>query len=126
MANFNRVVLVGNLTRDPDYREINDTKCVCRLGLAVNRTFKDKDRSEVCFIDVDVWGSQGTACKRYLEMGSSVLVEGRLKYESWEDKDGSRRSRHIVVADRVVFMSKSDNDAKDTDVVAEAAGVLPF
>lgn len=109
MAAFNRIIIVGNLTRDPEYRNLASGQGVCRLGLATNRQFKNKQTGsmiqEVCYIDVDVWGAQAESCRQYLQKGRSVLVEGRLKLDSWDDQMGQKRSKHSIVAERVVFLS---------------------
>jgi len=114
MAGFNRVVLVGNLTRDPDYRQLASGQGVCRIGLATNRQYKNKKTGEytqeVCFIDVNVWGPQAESCRQYLQKGRQVLIEGRLKLESWEDQSGQARSKHSIVAESVVFLSSSPSD----------------
>jgi len=108
MAGYSRIILVGNLTRDPDYKQLGSGQAVCRLGLAINRQFKNRQTGamvqEVCFIDVDVWGPQADSCRSYLQKGRSVLVEGRLKLDTWEDQNGQSRSKHSIVADRVVFL----------------------
>lgn len=115
MAAFNRVILIGNLTRDPDYRQLASGQAVCRLGLATNRQFKNKQTGsmvqEVCYIDIDVWGAQAESCRQFLQKGRSVLIEGRLKLDSWEDQNGQARSKHSIVADRVVFLSSGSNEA---------------
>jgi len=109
MAAFNRVVMVGNLTRDPEFRNLASGQAVCRLGLATNRQFKNRQTGsmvqEVCYIDVDVWGAQAESCRQYLQKGRSVLIEGRLKLDSWEDQTGQKRNKHSIVAERVVFLS---------------------
>lgn len=109
MAGFNRVILVGNLTRDPEYRQLPSGQAVCRLNIAANRQFKDRQSGnssqEVCFIDVDVWGNQAEACRQYLQKGRPVLVEGRLKFDSWKDNEGQNRSKHSIVANVVQFLS---------------------
>ncbi|BDC34656.1 single-stranded DNA-binding protein [Candidatus Dependentiae bacterium Noda2021] len=107
---FNRVIMVGNLTRDPDYKQLSSGQAVCRLGIASNRQFKNKQNGdmiqEVCYIDIDVWGPQAESCRQYLQKGRPVLIEGRLKFDSWEDAtSGQKRSKHSIVADRVVFLS---------------------
>jgi len=111
MAAFNRVIMVGNLTRDPEYRNLASGQGVCRLGMATNRQFKNKQTGtmiqEVCYIDVDVWGAQAESCRQYLLKGRPVLVEGRLKLDSWEDQTGQKRTKHSIVAERVVFLSSS-------------------
>ncbi len=120
MASFNRVVIMGNLTRDPEYKQLSSGQAVCRLGLASNRQFKNKQSGsmvqEVCYIDIDVWGPQAESCRQYLQKGRGVLVEGRLKFDSWEDQEGKNRSKHSIVADRVVFLtSLQANDAETAD-----------
>lgn len=109
MASYNRVVMVGNLTRDPEYKQLTSGQAVCRLGLASNRQFKNRQTGsmvqEVCYIDIDVWGPQAESCRQYLAKGRAVLVEGRLKLDSWEDQNGQNRSKHSIVADRVVFLA---------------------
>lgn len=109
MAAFNRIIIVGNLTRDPEYRTLPSGQGVSRLGLATNRQFKNKQTGslvqEVCYIDVDVWGAQAESCRQYLQKGRPVLIEGRLKLDSWDDQTGQKRSKHSIVAERVVFLS---------------------
>jgi single-strand DNA-binding protein len=130
MASFNRVILMGNLTRDPEYKALASGQNVCRLGLACNRSFKNRQTGavtqEVCFIDVDVWGAQAESCQQFLTKGRAVLVEGRLKLDSWE-QDGQKRSKHSIVADRVTFLQgpgeevSSDNSSAQDDFSAAAA-----
>ena len=109
MASYNRVIMMGNLTRDPEHKQLASGQAVCRFGLASNRQFKNKQTGtmvqEVCFIDVDVWGPQAESCRQYLNKGRAVLVEGRLKLDSWQDNDGAKRSKHTIVADRVTFLA---------------------
>jgi len=125
MAGYNRVVLVGNLTRDPDYKQLTSGQAVCRLGLATNRQFKNKQTGtmvqEVCFIDIDVWGVQAESCNQYLQKGSPVLVEGRLKFDTWEDQSGQIRSKHSIVADRVVFLASAPETTDSTGDTASAS-----
>ncbi len=117
MASFNKVILMGNLTRDPDLRSTPSGSAVCELGLAMNRryTVNGQEREESCFVDVTVWGKSAENCKRFLEKGSPVMVEGRLQLDQWEDREsGSKRSKLRVVADTVQFLglrreSGSDN-----------------
>lgn len=120
MASYNRVVLIGNLTRDPDYKQLQSGQAVCRLGLAVNRQFKNKQSGtvvqEVCFIDIDVWGPQAESCRQYLQKGKPVLIEGRLKFDSWQDQQGQTRSKHSIVAERVVFLSSGAPAEADGNV----------
>ena len=107
MASLNKVYLIGNLTRDPDLRYTNGGAAVCDLGLAVNRKFTSngQEKSETCFIDISVWGKSAENCKRYLEKGSSIMVEGRLQLDTWEKQDGSGRNQKIsVVAENIQFL----------------------
>ena len=112
MASYNRVVMIGNLTRDPEYKQLTSGQAVCRLGLASNRSFKNKSSGsmiqEVCFVDIDVWGPQAESCRQYLSKGRPVLIEGRLKFDSWQDQNGQTRSKHSIVADRVVFLAQGE------------------
>lgn len=141
MAGYNRIVIVGNLTRDPDFKQLTSGQNVCRLGLATNRQFKNRQTGsmvqEVCYIDVDVWGAQAESCKQYLQKGRPVLIEGRLKFDSWEDQNGQTRSKHSIVADRVVFLgSATAEDVEESDApvmatrrsgatLSDAAGINP-
>jgi single-strand DNA-binding protein len=121
MASYNRIIMMGNLTRDPEFKQLNTGQNVCRFGLASNRQFKNKQTGtmsqEVCFVDVDVWGPQAETCRQYLQKGRGVLVEGRLKLDSWQDQEGNRRSKHSIVAERVTFLG-TGAQADDSDEVA--------
>ena len=111
MASYNKVIMIGNLTRDPDTKQLTSGQSLCRFSLASNRPYKNRQTGavtqEVCYVDVDVWGQQADACKQYLNKGKSVLVEGRLKLDSWQDPEGNKRSKHSIVADRVTFLSSA-------------------
>lgn len=107
MANFNKVLLMGNLTRDPELRYTPGGQAKCAFALAINRewTGKDGDRKkDVTFIDITVWGKQGETCAQYLKKGRPCFVEGRLATRSWETEDGQKRKAFEVVADRVQFL----------------------
>lgn len=123
MASYNRVIMMGNLTRDPEYKQLTSGQSVCKLSIASNRQFKNRQTGtmtqEVCFVDVDVWGPQADSSNKYLQKGSSVLVEGRLKLDSWIDNDGNKRSKHGIVADRVTFLPNSKSVSTE-EVVAAA------
>lgn len=116
MASLNKVILLGNLTRDPEVKYLPSGTAVADLRMAVSRKFKTQqgeDKEETCFISVEAWGRQAETCGEYLSKGSSLLVEGRLKYEEWE-KDGKRNSRIKVVAERTQFVGprrSKDNEA---------------
>jgi len=109
MSSLNKVFLMGNLTRDPELRQLPSGVCVCKMGLAVNRRYTTRDgqdREEVCFVDIEVWGRQAESSAKYLKKGSPALIEGRLKLDSWDDPEtGRTRSRLLVQAERVQFMS---------------------
>ncbi|MCX5923895.1 MAG: single-stranded DNA-binding protein [Candidatus Dependentiae bacterium] len=118
MAGYNRIILVGNLTRDPELKQISSGVSVCRLGIATNRQFKNRQtgatQQEVCYVDIDVWGAQAESCRQYLAKGRPVLIEGRLKFDTWQDAQGATRSKHSISADRVVFLSGSSPDGHDS------------
>ena len=109
MASFNKVLLMGNLTRDPELRYTSGGTAVASFGLAVNRKFKQGEewKDEVCFVDITVWAKQGENCAEYLNKGSLAFIEGRLNYQTWEDKQsGQQRSKLEVVANNVQFLTK--------------------
>ena len=110
---------MGNLTRDPEYKQLTSGQAVCRLGVASNRQSKNRQTGqltqEVCFVDVDVWGVQAESCNQYLKKGRAVLIEGRLKFDSWQEADGQRRSKHSVVADRVTFLAQAGGEEGSLD-----------
>lgn len=108
MAGFNKVVLMGNLTRDPELRYTPSGTPVANFGLAVSRRFKQGDelKEEVCFVDIVVFGKQAEHCGQYLSKGNGVLVDGRLQQRRWESEDGQKRSKHEVVAQAVTFLPK--------------------
>jgi single-strand DNA-binding protein len=103
MANFNKVILLGNLTRDPQLRYLPSQMPVVDFGLAVNHKFRTKDgqdREDVCFIDCSAFGRQAEVINQYCQKGRPLLVEGRLKLDTWEDKQGGgKRSKHTVVVE---------------------------
>ena len=106
MASYNRVILVGNLTRDPELRYIPSGTAVSDIGLAVNdRVKKGSDWvDETTFVDVTLWARTAEVANEYLSKGSSVLIEGRLKLESWENNEGQKRSKLKVIADRMQML----------------------
>jgi len=109
MASFNKVILVGNLTRDPQVKYIPSGMAVAELGLAVNRTWFDKQsnqkKEETTFVDVTVWGRQAEIAGEYLTKGRPVLVEGRLQLDTWDDKQtNQKRSKLRVVAEQLQFL----------------------
>ena len=107
MAGFNKVILIGNLTHDPELRYIPSGKAVTNFNIAVNRTYTLQDgtrKDDVCFVRIVTWGKQAETCSEYLNKGKPVLVEGRLQSRSWEAQDGTKRNTIEVVAQRVQFL----------------------
>lgn len=113
MAGFNKVILMGNLTRDPEMRYTPSGTAIVNFALAVSRRFKQGEdlKEEVCFIDIVVFDKQAEHCTLYLSKGHGVIVEGRLQQRRWEAKDGQKRSKHEVVAQTVTFMPKRQGDS---------------
>ena len=111
MASFNKVLLMGNLTRDPELRYTASGAAVASFGLAVNRKFKQGEewKDEVCFVDITVWAKQGENCAQYLNKGSLVFLEGRLNYQTWEADGGKKRSKLEVVANNVQFLGSKQS-----------------
>lgn len=126
MASFNKVVLMGNLTRAPEIRYTPKGTAVCSLGLAVNRTYKTQSgelREEPCFIDVTVWGKQADNCASYLEKGANVLIEGELKQDSWVDSETQKnRYKHLINATSVTFLGspKTKNESSPEEGIPNA------
>ncbi len=108
MASLNRVLLIGNLTRDPELRYTPGGAAVCEFAIAINSQFTTKageKREEVTFVDITAWARQAEICAEYLKKGRPVFVEGRLRQDRWEDqKTGQKRSKITVTADRVQFL----------------------
>ncbi len=114
MPSFNKVVLVGNLTRDPELRYTPKGTAIARIGLAINRTWRDPEtnatKEEVTFIDIDAWGKQAETIAQYVKKGRPLLVEGRLKLDSWEDKNTKeKRSKLGVVLESFQFLDSSQD-----------------
>ena len=111
-ASLNKVLLIGNLTRNPEIRYTPCGSAVCEFGIAINRRFMQangQEKEETCFVDITVWGKQAESSSRFLQKGSSVLVEGRLVYDQWTEKEtGNKRSRLRVYAERVQFLDRRD------------------
>lgn len=112
MASVNSVVIVGNLTRDPELRTVGEGTSVCSLRVAVNE--REKSRGEwvdrANYFDVVVWGSQADACAQYLERGRQIAVQGRLRWEEWETQDGGKRQAVKITAERVQFIGSRDGN----------------
>jgi single-strand DNA-binding protein len=129
---YNKVILVGNLTRDPELKFIANGNPVCRFGLATNRSYTSngEKKEEVTFVDIDVWGKPAENCAKYLEKGKKVLVEGRLKLDTWE-ADGQKRSKLFINADSVQFLTSPSSkeqtkSADDVPVGDDSPSDVPF
>lgn len=120
MPNLNRVMLMGHLTRDPELRYTPNNHAVTQLGLAVNHRWKDangEQKEEVAFIDCEAWGKTAEVLNQYLRKGRPVYIEGRLKLDQWQDKDGGNRSKLKVVVEAFQFID-GKQEAKDEQPAA--------
>lgn len=121
MASLNKVILMGNLTRDPEVKYLPSGTSVCDMGLAVNDRYKDQQSGEwkekPTFIDITVWGKTAENAGKYLSKGRPVLIEGRLQLDQWENQQGEKRSKLKVVADRLQFLGsgRSEGDQRTYD-----------
>ena len=107
MASFNKVILLGNLTRDPQLSYLPSQTAVVEFGLAINRRYKKQDGSqgeEVCYVDCTMFGARAEVINKYLKKGNPVFVEGRLRFESWQGQDGKKRSRLRVQVENFEFV----------------------
>jgi len=107
MANFNQVILIGNITRDPALSYLPSQTAVCDFGMAVNKKFKGQDgqmKEKVCFVDLKAFGKTGEAINKYCKKGSPLFVRGELSYDSWTAKDGTKKSKLSVIIDSFQFI----------------------
>ena len=116
MASYNKVILMGNLTRDPELKYLPSGAAVANVGLAVNRVYNDRQsgerKEEVCFVDLDAFGRTAEIINEYFQKGRPILVEGRLRFQTWDTDDGQRRSKHSVMVDRFEFVGgRQDGDS---------------
>lgn len=115
MASFNKVILMGNLTRDPELRVPASTgNPLCNFGLAVNRKYRvgDEQREETTFVDLTAFGRQAEVIAKYCSKGSSILVEGRLKLDQWESQSGEKRSKLNVIVENFQFGGRADSEGR--------------
>lgn len=127
MANFNKVILAGNMTRDPELRYTPKGTAIAEFGLAINRKWKDEatgeTKEEVTFVDINAFGRQAEVIGQYLKKGRPVLVEGRLKFDTWDDKQtNQKRSKLKVVLESFSFLDSGERAANDG---APAASTVP-
>ena len=113
---FNKVILVGNLTRDPELRYLPSGSAVCNTAIATNRRYKTQSgeqKEEVCFIDITLFGRTAEIANQYLGKGKKVLIEGRLKLEQWTDQSGAKRSKHTVTVDTMQMLDGKNQGDED-------------
>jgi single-strand DNA-binding protein len=126
MMGFNRVVLVGNLTRDPQLRQIPSGASVAEMGLATNERYRNRDgetAETTCFVEIVAWGKQAETCDHYLKKGAPILVEGRLQFDQWKTSEGEKRSKLRVKADRVQFLGKAPSQSEAPAHAARAGAI---
>ena len=106
MANFNKVILLGNLTRDVELRHTQGGQALAKFGMAINRkyTVNGEQKETTCFVDLTAWGKQAELLNQYVRKGSQLFVEGRLEYSTWEAQDGGKRSKLEVVVENFQFV----------------------
>jgi len=144
MANLNKVFLIGNLTRDPELRYTPNGVAVCEFGIAVNRSWTSKDgqkRDETCFVDCQAWARSGELISEYCKKGRPLFIEGRLTFDSWEGRDGQKRSRLRVTVENFQFLGggggrrdgtpgsergKAPTEKADGPAPPEAAAEAPY
>jgi single-strand DNA-binding protein len=135
MANFNKVLLMGNMTRDPQLSYLPSETAVVEFGLAVNRTYKKQDGSqgeETCFVDCQMFGRRAEVVNKYFKKGEPIFVEGRLKFDSWTAQDGTKRSKLRVFVENFEFLGRGggggDSGRREEPEAVESAGDddIPF
>ena len=125
MANLNKIMLIGNLTRDPQLSYLPSQTAVVEFGLAVNRRWTGKDgekREETCFVDCRAFGRQAENINKYLSKGRALFVEGRLTFDTWTAQDGSKRSKHRVTVENFQFLGGGPREGVSGNASAEPVG----
>jgi len=128
MASLNKVLLIGNLTRDPDVKMMTNGRPVCNFGLALNRSYKDAEgnkKDETTFVDVECYGPRAEAVGRFFTKGRAIFVEGRLKLDQWESKEGEKRSAIRVVLDNFEFVDSRQESQNNQSDVNSTSSALP-
>jgi len=129
MANYNKVILIGNLTRNPQLSYLPSQAAVVDFGLAVNRKWKSQDgedKEEACFVDCRAFSKQAENINKYLNKGNPVLIEGRLTFDSWTANDGTKRSKHRVTVERFQFLPSQEKVEKQPSVKDINPDDIPF
>jgi single-strand DNA-binding protein len=125
MANLNRVLLIGNLTRDPELKILPSQTAVCELGMAVNRAWTDQSgqkKEEVMFVDCSAFGRTAETLAKYVKKGSPLFIEGRLKLDQWEAQDGSKRSKMRVIIESFQFLPTGQRREEEEEPARRATG----
>ena len=120
---FNKVIFMGNLTREPELVYLKNGTATCTLGMASNRKFKKTDGSqgeEVCFADISLFGRSAEIANQFLKKGSKVLIEGRLRYDSWTDANGQKRSKHSITAESLQMLDRKDSGEQKPTYTTES------
>ena len=135
MAYINKITIVGNITKDPEVRKTSTGTAICYFGIESSRPFRNKQsgamEKETCFIDVNIWGPQAESYKQVLKQGQNVLVDGHIKFSSWQDKSGNKQAKHLIVADQVIPFYTSPDQVMNSEAsqanpgAANTAGVNP-
>ncbi len=131
MASFNRIILVGNLTRDPQLSYTPSNVAVCKFGIATNHKWKDREgnaREETCFVDCTLFGKGGEVFNQYMSKGRPVLIEGRLKLDQWTTPEGEKRSKHEVMVENFTFLGggRGEGGSRGAEVPAEATSGVGY
>ncbi len=120
---YNKVIMVGNLTRDIELRYTGSGMAIAKTGLATNRRYKTQSgeqKEETCFIDITLFGRAAEVANQYLKKGSKVLIEGRLIYETWTDQSGNKRSKHSIAVDNMQMLSSREESGYQPQPAAPA------
>ena len=130
MASYNRVILMGNLTRDPELKYLPNGSSVANFGIAMNERYTDRETGErketPCFVEVAAWGRQAEVVNEYLSKGSPIFLEGSLKFDSWETDDGTKRNKLSVTAFRIQLIGgRRDGDEAGGGYTQAAPAVAP-
>ena len=128
MASLNRVLLMGNLTRDVEVKFTANNTAVANIGLALNRRYRSGDeyKEETTFVDCEAWGKTAETMGKYLSKGRPVFIEGRLKLDEWQDRDGNRRTKLVTVVENFQFIdSRPGGGSSGGSRTQEAAGSAP-
>ncbi|MDP7005905.1 MAG: single-stranded DNA-binding protein [Phycisphaerales bacterium] len=128
MPNYNKCLLMGNLTRDPELKQTPSNQSVAQIGIALNRKFKDREgnlQEDTTYVDCEAWGRTAEVMSQYLSKGKPVFIEGRLKLDQWQDKEGNNRSKLKVVIENFQFIDSKGNQTSTPPAAATTSSVPP-